>query len=472
MRTRIQDKRLLLVPAGFALLAVLLSVSTWRMFDGPVPIAPHSYRFNVEVPQASNVQAGAAVRSAGVDIGEVVDVGRSDHGARLEIELEPAYAPVHVDAPLTIRSKSLLGEAYVQMGLGSGAAATVPDGGELDPRRVVPTERLDDVLEAFNPRARQNLRRAIDGFSRAVSGRAGDLSDAVGTSRPVVHSLAELAELADHQREDIRMLILEGGAVLQEVGNDAGSTEALIAAADDLFAVTAVRDRDLSSIVALLPAFLSQVTETGHAITAATPELRAAVTAVEPAAPHLEPALKSTVRALPEARRLLDDLPATLRAGGRGVPSLERLLADLGPALSDLYPVLREIVPVIQFVAEDPNVLTSTGANLSSIGNAYVPGPGGTKQRYARAVPMLWNELVAGFEEALPTSRQNQYPRPGSLERVGKEPMRAWSCNHLDNEQTIPVIPPGTGAPPCREQGAYEFNGKKAYYPRLERAAP
>ena len=472
MRTRIGDPRLLVAPVGFALLAVALSIAAWSTFGGTLPLQPKSYRFSVVVPQAQNLQPGAAVRSAGVDIGRVVGVEPSGPRARIIAQLQPSYAPLRSSARVMVRAKSLLGEAYLQVSLGDRRSPAVKEGGELSPRNVIPSQRLDDVLATFQPSTRGDMRRLVGTFSRAVQGRRLDLSAASAEAAPAARGLADLAEVAARQTGDLHRLIRNGGEVLAEVGARQGSVRALVTEGNALLDVTARRRERLGEIIAAAPSFLAAVKHASDVVTAAAPELSDAVDALAPAAPLLTPALTSVDGILPDTRALMADLPRPLRAAERGIPSLQRMLTVLGPVFGKVWPALREAVPIVQFAAEDPSFLIATAANLASATNAYVAGPGGTRQRYVRAVPMIWNEMAAGFEKPLPTSRQNQYPKPGSLAKIGKAPFEAWSCSNLHNEQTIPVIPPGTGAPPCRVQGPWNFRGKSAYYPRLERAAP
>ena len=469
MRTQL-DKRLVIAPALFALVAVILTVLAWGSFGGSLPLGARSYRVGFTVAQAANLQPRAAVRAAGVNIGHVVSVSRAGSGAHVTVELDAAYAPIRADARFAIRAKSLLGEAYVELALGTRAATAVPEGGELPVTAGVPTQQLDDLLSTFDPRTRAGVRRFVRGFSAAVSGRALDLNRTLGEAPLATGELADLTAIADRQRGSLRTLIERGGDVLTQAGEQQGALTALVREGNALFDVTARRDAALTRIVRALPGFLEQVRQAGNGIAAAAPELRAATASLEPVAPAFDPALASLQQALPDVRRLLTALPATLRSARQGLPSLTRLLVALKPTFAALYPALREIVPPIQFIAEDPSFVTATAANLAAAANTYVPGPGGTKQRYVRAVPMLWNEMAAGFQKQLPTSRQNQYPRPGTLGRVGKGPLEAWSCDNLGNEQTVPVIPPGTGAPPCVVQGPYDYRGKRVWYPRLERA--
>lgn len=471
MRSRLQP-RLVLAPVGFALLAVVLAMAAWSSFGGALPLGADDYTVSVTVPQADNLQTGAAVRSAGVDVGRVVDVERDGRVVRVELAIDGEYAPLRRDARVAVRAKSLIGEAYVQLTLGTGSADAVADRGDLPLAASISTRRLDDVLATFDPRTRGSVRRFVSGLQTAVEDRGIDLSATLGEAQPAALESADLAELVDRQRGALRRLIRDGGAVLNDAGEREGAVRELVRQGNAVLGVTARRSAAVTAIARRLPGFLDELEGASDEVTRAAPDLLATVRALEPVVPRLDPGLGSLQAVLPPARALFADLPPTLTSVRRGAPALTRLLRSLRPALDGLYPALREIIPAVEFAAEDPTFLTATAANLASAANTYVPGPNGSKQRYVRAVPMLWNEIVAGLEQPLPTSRQNQYPRPGSLSTIGRETPRSWSCDHVDNPPAIPVVPPGTGAPPCVTQGPYAYRGRTAYYPRLERAAP
>ncbi len=365
MRTRF-NARAVIAPLAFAFFAVVLSMLAWLNFDGSLPLQAREYRVSFVVPQAGNLQVGASVRSAGVEIGRVVEVERANpRAAKVTAELEGSVVPLRADARVAVRAKSLLGEPYLQVNLGTRGAPAVPEGGELPITAAVATQQLDDVLSTFDPATRAGARRLVKGFSQAVDGRGADISNALGQARPAATGSADLAEIVDKQRGSLRRLIRSGGAVLSEAGGREGAIQGLVTEGDRLFDVTGRRTDQITRIVRALPGFLGEVRGAGDAITAATPDLRSAVRALGPVATRLDPALRALQEMLPQARGLFADLPATLAAGRRGLPPGQRLLENLRPALDGLYPALREILPSVQFAAEDPSFVTSTAANLA-----------------------------------------------------------------------------------------------------------
>lgn len=70
----------------------------------------------------------------------------------------------------------------------------------------------------------------------------------------------------------------------------------------------------------------------------------------------------------------------------------------------------------------------------------------------------------------LPTNRSNPYPAPSAEGDIATGGLRAYDCRNTGNPLVIP--PTDTGSPPCKVQGPWTFDGKSAYYPRLQEAGP
>ena len=66
--------------------------------------------------------------------------------------------------------KTLLGETYVELSPGSRGAPKLPEGGGCPTAQVQPTTELDEVIRAFTPRTRRDLRRSSRAWPRRWTG--------------------------------------------------------------------------------------------------------------------------------------------------------------------------------------------------------------------------------------------------------------------------------------------------------------
>src|ERR1700751_5866726 len=107
--------------ALFALSCVGLLLFLWLSFGGTIPFKGQGYRFQVGFKNAFKLADYADVRIAGVSVGKVVAKTREPGSNRTlaTIQLSNQYAPIHQDALAILRTKTLLGETYVQLTPGS-----------------------------------------------------------------------------------------------------------------------------------------------------------------------------------------------------------------------------------------------------------------------------------------------------------------------------------------------------------------
>src|SRR5918998_3068207 len=131
----------------FALSCFGLLMFLWLAFGGPTPLKPKGYQFKIAFDEVSQLATQSDVRVAGVEIGKVVKVDRSAGGDDViaTLEIDRKYAPVSADARAQIRNKTILGQTYVELTLGSKTGPRVPDGGVLDKRNLGDLVTLDEI---------------------------------------------------------------------------------------------------------------------------------------------------------------------------------------------------------------------------------------------------------------------------------------------------------------------------------------
>jgi virulence factor Mce-like protein len=463
--------RVLLLPVGFALTCIVLTAIVFASFGGTLPFTPTGYRLTVPLANASNLVQGSAVEISGVTIGRVVDVQRSGSGARATLQIQPRYVPIRAGATAIARSKTLLGEAYIEMAPGSRSEKAIPDGGSLPSANVLPNVQLDQFLQAFGPQTRQRMRQLFAGLSSALAGRSRALNNSLGWAAPMSANLDEVLSTVAAQRGEVQGLLSSAGKVMAAMGDRQGLLRSAVTAGEAVLSATAARDRALAATVHALPPFLDQLRATSNTVTADSPDLNAAVSALLPAAPLLRPALDEIRRAAPQFRSLFRELPAPITAAKPGLPALNRILGAARSGFHAFYPTSRELIPIIQLMAANPSAPEAPFADVANLTGGVFAGPGGLVQHYATGLPTVWNETVGGWVKRLPTNILNPYVKPdGQLDIARLGYVKSFDCRNVNNPPYLPAT--GTGSPPCVLQGPWTFNGKSAFYPRLTQARP
>ena len=141
---------------AFALSCVGLLLFLWLSFGGTIPLGAQGYRINVSFPNAQDLATQADVRIAGVSVGKVVSTRLDPKGNRTlaTLQLQTNYTPIRDDTRAVLRTKTILGETYVQLLPGAPNAPPIPDGGTLPRSQVQPTVQLSDIFNALDPTTR------------------------------------------------------------------------------------------------------------------------------------------------------------------------------------------------------------------------------------------------------------------------------------------------------------------------------
>jgi phospholipid/cholesterol/gamma-HCH transport system substrate-binding protein len=456
----------------FALSCFGATLFVWRSFGGPSPLAPQGYRFHASFDQAATLTPNADVRIAGVPVGKVTKVTPEGLRTDAEIELQRRYAPLPRDARAILRSKTLLGETFVELTPGTRAGPKLPEGATLPVRQIGETQGLDQVLSAFDEPTRRSFKLFLRDLSGALAGRGQDLSDSIANAGVTTTELTVVVRALDSERDSVRRLVRDTGAVLRSLGSRQADLQGLIVAGEQVFSSTAARNRELTETTRALPPFLAELRATLVSVERTTAVAGPTLRALRPVAPLVRPGLVEASRLAPELTALFRDTPPVQRAAKTGLPAVTRILDVTPPLLDVVYRAARELGPTLEFLARYNREISSAFANVAASTNAFIVTPEGKALHYLRTMIPINNEAGFGFPQRLGTNRHNPYLAPGGQDDYLRGGLRAFDCRNLSNPQTFPVIPPGTGAPPCLVQAPWTFRGATRAFPHVERDAP
>src|SRR5947209_4642481 len=145
-------------------LVVLLAIISFRIVNGLT-----EYRLVVPLDSADGLYPGSDVLIAGAHAGSVRDISLDGSQTLVTIAVDDAYAPVHRDATVTVRPKSLLGEKYVA--LDPGRSDTLPSGSQLPNTQVARAVELQDVVNSLDQPTREKLRTLLISLGGGLAGQ-------------------------------------------------------------------------------------------------------------------------------------------------------------------------------------------------------------------------------------------------------------------------------------------------------------
>lgn len=253
--------------------------------------------YKARFTDASGLRDGDGVRIAGVEVGRVEDIDVVDRRtAEVTFAVERGRA-LPATATATIKYLNLIGQRYVALDRGTGAAGT------LRPGATIPVERTTPAL---------NLTQLFNGF------------------RPLFQALSP---------GDVNKL---AGSLVQVLQGEGGTVEGLLSTIGSLTGGIAAKDRVIGQVVDNLNAVLDTVNARDDELGTLVSTLR-----------RLVSGLASDRTAIGEAISALDDLAGTtagLLRDGRGplkrdIEQLGRLSANLADE-SDTVGRFLETLPV------------------------------------------------------------------------------------------------------------------------------
>src|ERR1700739_3872036 len=128
----------------FTLSCIGLRLFLWLSFGGRIPFTPQGYEFRVAFSNADQLADQADVRIAGVSVGKVIAKSLDPQGNRTiaTVEMDNKFAPIRRDTRAILRTKTILGETYVQLTPGAPRGPTIADGGTPPRSQVLPSAQL------------------------------------------------------------------------------------------------------------------------------------------------------------------------------------------------------------------------------------------------------------------------------------------------------------------------------------------
>jgi len=447
--------------ALFALSCFCLLLLLWTTSGGPTPLKPRKYQVHVLLPQAKGLGPHSDVRVAGVTVGHVVSVNAASPAsldrADVLIDLARPFVPLRADARAMLRGKSILGEAYVALSLGSRGAPAVRDGGTLAAANALDAVSPDQIFDTYDPATRQALREWQQTEGPAAAERGHDLNAAIGSLRPWMVDANGLLSLVQSQDRAVRGLLADGGAIANGLADRAQAIQLLARSGDRAFNAMGRQGDALAAAFRQLPGFEREAARTVRAMTDFADSSTADVHALRSELGALSPALEQLSAHAPPLHGIVRATPPLERAARRGLPALDRVLGAAPPLLQRLDPFLRSLNPVLHQVAAGRGDITNLLANLSAATQTATATPNGkVPLHYLRAMILLAPSALGPLSKRPGSNRTALAPNAGHCANptpyITPEP-----SPNLTDEQRDQIFkyaflgdPTGVPAPPCR----------------------
>jgi phospholipid/cholesterol/gamma-HCH transport system substrate-binding protein len=492
----------ILVAVGFTLSCFALLLFLWVTFGGPIPFKPESYRITADFPEAITLSKEADVRIGGVSVGKVKSLGLAPDSecqkdpatcntTRATIEIDPQYAPISSDAKAILRSKTLLGETYVELTTGSqtqpgqpdntnataqssaidvgqisggDAPAPIPEGGHLAQTQVQDQTQIDEIFQGFDEQTRQAFQLWMQNSGLAINGRGQDLNDAFGNLGPFASDASDVLGTLRRQEQSLRTLVHDTGDVFGALTEHDQALAGAIVGANRTFGALASQSQALADTFKIFPTFENESRLTLDRLKGFAEDARPVFHDLRPVARDLSPTLRDVRKLAPKARNLFRRADPLIKASATGLPSLRSFLRELRPLMDGFDPFLANFNPLLRWLDYQAPVVTDFLANPSSSTADFLPFQDnqGAPLHLSRQMGIFTAETLSIYQNRIHTNRGNGYLQPFAIGsfygNTQGEIFPSHDCNNTFGGQPVTHNPPSS--PPQEESGKFPFSSQ------------
>jgi virulence factor Mce-like protein len=420
----------------FALSCVGLLLFLWLSFGGTIPFNTQGYRFEASFPNAQQLAPQADVRIAGVSVGTVITTKLDPKGNRTlaTVQMDNKFAPIHTNARAILRTKTILGETYIELTPGTPGAPWLHDGALLARSQVQPAVQLDNVFDALDRPTRLAFQQWQQDLAKAVQGNDQNLNDVLGNLPTFAADATDILRVLDVEHAAVVRLSQSGGTVFAALTRNQSDLRNLITTAETVFSTTAANDNALAATFHNFPQFLIQTRETMTRLKAFALNTDPLLKELEPVANDLGPTLRSVRILSPYLRSLFVNLGPLITASKTGLPALRDVLNGARPLLGQLGPFLEQLNPILTWLSLHQQLMSdfiSVGASGIAAKTTSVGG-GGTGH-YLRQFSPVGAETLSIYSTRDSNNRGNVYPAPlwlANPENLQKGIFPSWDCKN------------------------------------------
>jgi phospholipid/cholesterol/gamma-HCH transport system substrate-binding protein len=413
MSKRAPSTTQLLVITGFALSCFGILLFLWVTFGGPTPFRAKTYEVKVPFSEATQLAEQSDVRISGVNVGKVQKIELAPNGkqALATAAIDAQYAPLPESTRAILRTKTLLGETYIELTPGSREGPELADGGTLPEANVAESVQLDEIFRTFNAQTRAAFQEWMQEAAVAIGGQGQNLSYALGGLEPTFTELDKLFRVLDSQRLAVGQLFRNGATTFSSLRGREGELADLIQSSNAVFQTTARRDRDIEALFRAFPTFLDESRLTFHRLKGFSENADPLMRQLVPAAEQLSPTLIALSKLAPESKAFFEGLGPVIKRAPDGFAAFRKIFRDeFPPLLRALDPFIRNLNPILVGLKMYRSEVTAFFANVAATFQGELTETG--NPHYLRAVGGLNPETLTVYPKRLTINRTSAYSPP------------------------------------------------------------
>ncbi len=340
---------------GAALVALALAVAVVALL---LLRGAERERYVLYFQNAGQLVEDNDVQVGGRRVGRIRDLSLTeDNQARIEIEVEPPYAPLRRGTSAVIRQTSLSGIAnrYIALNPGPDSAPEMEEGAELRAGSTTAPVDLDQLFNTFDERTRGDLQNLIQGFSTQYAGKGEQANAAARYFNPALSASRRLVSELNRDSGTLTRFLVSTSKAMTALAERRDDVSGLVRNSGQVTGAIAQENEAFSTALERLPTTLRKGNTTFVNLRSTLSDLDRLVDESKPATRRLAPLLRELQPLLEESRPTVQDLSTLFGRPGadndlldatRKLPGLQRVAS---PSFANQIEALRDLQPVLEF---------------------------------------------------------------------------------------------------------------------------
>jgi phospholipid/cholesterol/gamma-HCH transport system substrate-binding protein len=314
---------------------------------------------------ASPLRPGNLVKVYGVEVGTVSSVQLVNGEARVDMDVQRSLLPLHSDATAQIRPVSLIGEGFVQLGVGSAGAPAVDQPVVIPSSRTSRAVGLDDVFNTLDDPTSAALAALVTTLGEGVQGQGGNVAAAMVAVKPMLTQVDRLTQILNEQNGALNQVVTAGQHTASALADNNGQTlDQLVGTAEQTLAAVSANRQAIDAALTRLPATLADARQTLTQLAGVADATTPTLSSLRPLTDKLTDGSTELHQFADAANPALASLPPVLSRLNDMLVQARPAVAALQPAARDLHSIAGSVRPIGEALLAHPPSTPSPLENL------------------------------------------------------------------------------------------------------------
>ncbi len=210
--------------AAFTVFCLLVMEFLAINIGQPNPLSSN-YTVHAVFADADGIPTAADVRVSGVGVGKVTAITHDRNSPGFSVvtmQISDSHAqPIYSNGFAKVRPKTLLGEKYIDVTVGSSASAeAIPSGGYMPAAETGKDVSNDEIFNSFDSATRAEQTQVLAALDSATRGRAGDIQAILPQLQQVVANLAPVARVYERDQPQTDAIFVQLNTIMQALADE------------------------------------------------------------------------------------------------------------------------------------------------------------------------------------------------------------------------------------------------------------